>query len=60
MKEKFSYATILIGSGGGIGSALKKELSLQQDYKSLFCYSKNHDIKLDITNEKQISIKKNT
>lgn len=54
MSTKHSYAAIIIGSGGGIGLSLKQELSSRKDYYQLFCYSKSHDIILDITDEKQI------
>ena len=56
MNEKnFDTKNVLIGSSGGIGNALKKELSLKVGSKNLICYSRNIDNKLDLTNEKQIS-----
>ena len=56
MNEKNFYTkNVLIGSSGGIGSALKKELSLKVGSKNLICYSRNIDNKLDLTNEQQIS-----
>ena len=55
MNEKNSYKTILIGSSGGIGSALKKEISIRNGQEDLICYSRSSDLKLDITNEGSIS-----
>ncbi len=46
---------IIIGSGGGIGKALKQELFKENSYKNIICFSKTNDIQLDITNEKSIS-----
>ena len=56
MNEKNFYTkNVLIGSSGGIGNALKKELSLKFGSENLICYSRNIDNKLDLTNEPQIS-----
>ncbi len=56
MNEKnFDTKNVLIGSSGGIGNALKKELSLKVGSKNLICYSRNIDNKLDLTNEQKIS-----
>ena len=55
MNEKnFDTKNVLIGSSGGIGNALKKELSLKVGSKNLICYSRNIDNKIDLTNEQQI------
>jgi len=55
MENKNAFTAVLIGSGGGIGSALKKQLINSKSYARVICYSKNNDIKLDITNENEIS-----
>ena len=48
------YKTILIGSSGGIGKALKDELIIKFGRENVICFSKSKDRKLDITNEEQI------
>ena len=53
--NNFCTKNVLIGSSGGIGNALKKELSLQVGSKNLICFSRHIDNKLDLTNEQQIS-----
>ncbi len=45
---------VIIGSGGGIGKALKEELLSENIYREIICFSKNNDILLDITDESQI------
>ena len=45
---------IIIGSGGGIGKALKQELFKENYYKKIICFSKTNDIQLDITDENAI------
>ena len=45
---------IIIGSGGGIGKALKQQLFKGNSYKKIICYSKSNDIQLDITDENAI------
>ena len=42
------YKTILIGSSGGIGKALKDELIIKFGRESVICFSKSKDRKLDI------------
>ncbi|MBV69122.1 MAG: hypothetical protein CMJ08_04895 [Pelagibacterales bacterium] len=45
---------IIIGSGGGIGKALKQELFKENYYRKIICFSKTNDIQLDITDENAI------
>ena len=45
---------IIIGSGGGIGKALKEELFKDNYFKKIICFSKTNDIQLDITDENAI------
>ena len=45
---------IIIGSGGGIGKALKQQLFKESYYSKIICFSKTNDIQLDITDENAI------
>ncbi len=54
MKRETPFTSIIIGSGGGIGLALKEKLLLSTNNDRVICYSKSNDNKLDVTVEKQI------
>ena len=54
MSVNETNTAVIIGSGGGIGKALKEELLSENIYREIICFSKNNDILLDITDESQI------
>ena len=54
MKRETPFTSIIIGSGGGIGLALKEKLLLSTNNDRVICYSKSNDNKLDVTVENQI------
>ena len=54
MSIKKSNTAIIVGSGGGIGKALKNELLSVGIFKEVICFSKSNDILLDITNKNEI------
>ena len=54
MNKENLQTAVVIGSGGGIGSALREKLVFSNKYNQVIGYSKNNDIELDITDEKQI------
>lgn len=54
MKRETPFTSIIIGSGGGIGLALKQKLLLSNNNDRVICYSKSNDNKLDVTVENQI------
>ena len=54
MKTETPFTSIIIGSGGGIGLALKQKLLLSNNNDRVICYIKNNDNKLDVTVENQI------
>ena len=49
-----SNTAIIVGSGGGIGKALKNELLSMSIFKKVICFSKSNDLLLDITNKDEI------
>lgn len=55
MNINSSHAAVIIGSGGGIGKALKKELLSEYHYNQVLCFSKSNDTLLDVTSEYEIS-----
>ncbi len=55
MSESDFYKTILIGSSGGIGNALKNQLIIRFGSKNVICFSRSKDRILDVTDEDQIA-----
>ena len=54
MSIKEANTAIILGSGGGIGKALKNELLSGGIFKKVICFSKSNDLLLDITNKNEI------
>ena len=54
MRKTESNIAIILGSGGGIGKALKNELLSRGGFNQVICYSKSNDLLLDITNKNEI------
>ena len=54
MSKIESNTAIIVGSGGGIGKALKNELVSSDLFKQVICFSKSNDLLLDITNKNEI------
>ncbi len=54
MSIKKANTAIVVGSGGGIGKALKNELLSGGIFKKVICFSKSNDLLLDITNKNEI------
>ena len=54
MNKAATKTAIILGSGGGIGKALKNELLSEVYSKKVICFSKSNDLILDITNKNKI------